>query len=318
MVALAALWGASYMFIHIALEDGVSAPAIVWVRIVLGALALTLLARGALGSLRGLGRAVTLLGIVQVAGPFLLITYGQRWIPSSLAAILVAAAPIWVALIAPLMNREEIVRGWAAAGVFVGIVGVVLLFGLDLSSEGKLALGGVMVLVAALGYAIGAIWVRRDFAGVPPVAVAAGTMIVASIATLPPALADPGGANADLGTAAALLVLGVGGTGIAFYVFFWLIADVGASRASVVAYLAPGFAVTYGAIFLGEAITASTIAGLALILAGSWIAAEGRLPWHPAAPVVLPEPCGEDLLSRSEPSRSSAPAPELAQRSPAA
>src|SRR5215210_1131326 len=91
MVALAALWGASYMFIHIALEDGLSAPFIVWVRIALGALALSLLARGALAELRTARKEIVLLGIVQVAGPFLLITYGQRWIPSSLAAILVAA-----------------------------------------------------------------------------------------------------------------------------------------------------------------------------------------------------------------------------------
>src|SRR6185295_5464932 len=96
----------------------------------------------------------------------------------------------------------------------------------------------------------------------------------------------------------------------------WLISEVGASRASVVAYLAPGFAVTYGAIFLGEEVTLSTIAGLGLILGGSWIAAEGRLPGRAAAIVVPPEPSGEDLLSRSEPSRSSAPEPELAPRSP--
>jgi drug/metabolite transporter (DMT)-like permease len=318
MVALAALWGASYMFIHISLEDGLSAPFIVWVRIVLGALALSLLARGALRELRSVRREIVLLGLVQVAGPFLLITYGQRWIPSSLAAILVAAAPIWVALIAPLMSREEIVRGWAAIGVVVGIVGVALLFGIDLSGEDKLFLGGAMVLLASLGYAIGAIWVRRDLSGVSPVALAAGTMIVASIATLPPALVDPSAGDANLGTAAALFVLGVGGTGIAFYIFFWLIADVGASRASLVAYLAPGFAVTYGAIFLDEAITGSTLAGLALILAGGYLAAERRLPWRPSTPIVMPDPAGEDLLTRSGPSRSSAPEPELARRSPAA
>ena len=102
MVALAALWGASYMFISIALDDGVSAPVIVWVRIALGALALTLIARGALAALRGHWRMVSVVGLVQVAAPFLLITYGQRWIPSSLAAILVASAPIFVALLAPL------------------------------------------------------------------------------------------------------------------------------------------------------------------------------------------------------------------------
>ena len=191
MVALAALWGASYMFIHISLEDGLSAPLIVWIRIALGALALSLLARGALAELRSVRKEIVLLGLVQVAGPFLLITYGQRWIPSSLAAILVASAPIFVALIAPLMSREEIVRGWAAIGVVIGIVGVALLFGIDLSGESKLALGGAMVLLASLGYAIGAIWVRRDFVGVSPVALAAGTMIVASIATLPPALVQP-------------------------------------------------------------------------------------------------------------------------------
>lgn len=312
MVALAALWGASYMFIHIALEDGVPAPVIVWARIALGALALSLMARGALGALRTNWRPVGLVGLVQIAGPFLLITYGQRWIPSSLAAILVASAPIFVAVIAPVIDREDMVGGWGILGVVTGMLGVALLFGVDLSGDGKLALGGAMVLLASVGYAFGAIWVRRDLRGVPPVAVAAGTMIAASLLTLPPAVASAGIGDADIGTAAALLALGVGGTGVAFYIFFELIADVGASRASVVAYMAPGFAVTYGALFLGEEITATTIAGLALILAGSWIAAEGRAPWDRGRRAVVPEPVGEDLLSRSGPSRSSEPVPERA------
>ena len=312
MIALAALWGASYMFIHIALEDGVPAPVIVWARIALGALALSLMARGALGALRKSWRPVGLVGLVQIAGPFLLITYGQRWIPSSLAAILVASAPIFVAVIAPVIDREDMVGGWGILGVVTGMLGVALLFGVDLSGDGKLALGGAMVLVASVGYAFGAIWVRRDLRGLPPVAVAAGTMIAASLLTLPPAVASAGIGDADIGTAAALLALGVGGTGVAFYIFFELIADVGASRASVVAYMAPGFAVTYGALFLGEEITATTIAGLALILAGSWIAAEGRAPGDRGRRAVVPEPVGEDLLSRSGPSRSSEPVPERA------
>ena len=102
------------MFIHIALEDGLSAPLIVWVRIALGALALSLLARGALAELRSVRRGDRRCSaLVQVAGPFLLITYGQRWIPSSLAAILVASAPIFVALIAP---ADEPTRRSSAAG----------------------------------------------------------------------------------------------------------------------------------------------------------------------------------------------------------
>ena len=87
--------------------------------------------------------------------------------------------------------------------------------------------------------------------------------------------------------------LGAIGTGVAFLIFYTLIADVGPARASIVAYLAPGFAVGYGVALLGESITAGTIAGLVLILAGSWLGAEGRLP----------------AFMRSEPSRSSAPAP---------
>jgi drug/metabolite transporter (DMT)-like permease len=317
MVALAALWGASYMFIRIAIDDGVPAPVIVWVRIALGALALSLMARGALAALRGNWRPVSLVGLVQVAGPFLLITYGQRWIPSSLAAILVASAPIFVALLAPVIDRADALGRWGIIGIATGIVGVTLLFGVDLSGEGKLALGGAMVLLASVGYAFGAIWVRRDLGAVPAVAVAAGTMIVASALTFVPALVSATGDAGDIhaGTVAALLVLGVGGTGVAFYMFYALIADVGASRASVVAYLAPGFAVTYGALFLDETITVTTLAGLALILAGCWIAAEGRAPWDrtpralPPEPAVAPEPCGEELLSRSEPSRSSEPLP---------
>lgn len=312
MAGLAALWGASYMFVHIALEDGLPAPVIVWVRIVLGALALCLMARGALASLRGNVRAVAAVGVVQVAGPFLLITFGQRWIASSLAAILVASAPIFVTMLAPLMNRADMTRGWGIVGVIVGMLGVALLFGVDLSGDGKLALGGAMVLLASAGYAIGAIWVRRDLGAVAPVAVAAGTMMTAAVVTFAPAAAVASLGDAGLGTVAALLVLGVGGTGVAFYVFFWLIAEVGAGRASVVAYLAPGFAVVYGVAFVGESITIATIAGLALILGGSWMAAESRAPWQRAPLAIVPEPAAEELLSRSGPSHSSAPAPERA------
>ena len=190
MVALAALWGASYMFIHIALEDGVSAP-----RHRLGADrarragAEPPRARRARRRLRGRWRSVALLGLVQVAAPFLLITYGQRWIPSSLAAILVAAAPIWVALIAPIMNREEIVRGWAAVGVVVGI--------------SASCCCSASTSPARASSRSAARWCcsrprlrdRRDLgaratsSACRRSSVAAGTMIVAPIATLPPALA---------------------------------------------------------------------------------------------------------------------------------
>jgi len=307
MGLLAALWGASYMFIKIALHDDVPAPSIVFIRVTLGAALLTAIAahQHALTGLRGRWRWVWAIGIVQVAGPFLLITYGEKWIPSALAGILVASAPIFVALLSPRFAASEAVHGWAVVGIAVGILGVMLLFGVDLSGSAKLALGGGMVLLAGLGYAFGAIWVRWKMPGAPPVAIAAGTMITAAIVTLPLAATHLPPHAISLGASAALLALGAGGTGIAFLIYYVLIADVGANRASVVAYLAPGFSVLYGALFLSEPITAATIGGLALILAGSWIAAEGRAPWQrrttvpaatSAAAEVAMEPLAEDLV----------------------
>ena len=139
-----------------------------------------------------------------------------------------------------------------------------------------------MVLLAALGYAIGAIWVRRDFVGVPPVAVAAGTMIVASIATLPPALARPGRRRRRTSAPPRRCSCSASaGPGIAFYIFFWLIAEVGAEprvdRRLPRARASPSRTARSSSASRSRV---STIAGLALILAGSWLAAEGRLPWR--------------------------------------
>ena len=189
-----------------------------------------------------------------MAVPFLLITYGERWIPSSLAGILVASTAIFVVLLSPWLAKTDVVSGWGAVGVVVGILGVGLLFGVDLSGTTKGIIGGAMVLVASVGYALASIWVRVKLSGAQPVGVAAGTMIAAALATLGPAIgAPPQDACPRSGTWAALLALGAGGTGIAFLLYYTLIADIGASRAAVVAYMAPGFAVAYGALFLERA-----------------------------------------------------------------
>jgi drug/metabolite transporter (DMT)-like permease len=308
MGALAALWGASYLFIKLALDDGLRAPMIVFARVALGAAVLLPLAvrARAFAGLRGRWGWVLAVAVCQIAVPFLLITWAERWIPSALAGILVASTPIFVALLTPFMDRADALTRLGGVGVAIGIVGVVLLFGVDLSGEAKLALGGAMVLLAGLGYAVSSIWVRTRLGGAAPVGIAAGTLALGALLSLPAAVAAPGDLAIGPGTAAALLALGAGGTGIAFLIYYRLIADVGTSRAAVVAYLAPGFAVLYGAVFLAEPITVATIGGLALILTGSWVAAEGRLPWQPrvtAAPgpraEVAQEPLAEDAAAVS-------------------
>jgi drug/metabolite transporter (DMT)-like permease len=289
MGLLAALWGASYLFIKVALEDGILPVFIVWARIALGALVLVPIAvrLGAWGTLRGRWPALAVMSLVQVVVPFLLITYGEQHIASSLTGILVAAAPIFTALLAVRFDEDERPRGIAAAGVVMGIFGVALLFGVDLSGDAQALVGGLMVLLASLGYAIGGFYLKHRLRGIPAVGTAAATMVVGTVVLAPAALlmlpAGVPGAKAI----GALLVLGAGGTGVAFLIFYTLIAGVGPSRAALVAYIAPGFAVFYGAWLLSEPLTAGAVLGLALILAGSWVAAEGRLPGRPR-PVAVP------------------------------
>jgi drug/metabolite transporter (DMT)-like permease len=291
MGTLAALWGASYMFIKVSLDD-VSPIFVVWVRLVLASIVLVPIAhrRGALSTLRPHLPTIALLAVVQVGAPFLLITFGEKHIASSLAGILVASAPIFTALLAFRMDREEMATGWRLVGVLLGILGVGMLFGVDLSGDSAALLGGLMVLLASVGYAIGPLQMKRRLQGVPPVATAAATMALAA-ALLTPAVAfalpshGPG-----LDTIGSLLVLGAGGTGVAFLIFYTLIAEIGPGRATVVAYIAPGFSVAYGIVLLGERFTLGTAAGLLLILGGSWLAAGARVSRSGLARSTVPEP----------------------------
>lgn len=308
MAVLAATWGASYLFIKVGLRD-FSSAFVVFGRTALAAAVLVPIAahRGVLGDLRGAWGPVTVLALTQVALPFLLIAEGEHRIPTALAGILVASAPIFTALLALRFAHSERAGGWTAVGILVGIVGVALLFGVDLSGDTAALLGGAMVLLASFGYAVGALYLRHHLSGLHPAAVAAGTMAVSAAITAPFALLSlPDSAGLD--SVSALVALGALGTGVAFLLFYSLIGDLGATRASIVAYLAPGFAVLYGATLLDEAITGATVAGLVLILTGSYLGAVGRPPWRrePAAP----EPAAPDPeVSRTAPSRSSGPAP---------
>jgi drug/metabolite transporter (DMT)-like permease len=293
MALLAALWGASYLFIKVALDDGIEPVFIVFARIALGAAVLVPLARrgAGLGPVRGLRGPICLLALVQVVLPFLLITFGERHIASSLAGILVSAAPIFTALIAARFDDDERPHGIATAGVAMGIVGVVLLFGVDLSGDAQALAGGLMVLLAAAGYAVGSLYLKHRLRGVAPVGIAASTMLAGALMLLPFALFTLPGQAPELQTAGAMLALGAGGTGIAFAIYFTLIAEIGPGRASLVAYIAPGFAVVYGVTLLSEPLTLGALVGLVLILAGSWVAAEGRWPGRRRPrPVPPPEP----------------------------
>jgi len=287
LLTLAALWGSSYMFIKIGLED-LSPAGVVFVRTALAALVLLPLAlrRGAFRGIRPLLPILAVLAAVQVAGPFMLISAGELHISSSLAGILVASAPIFTALLAPFVDTTERSSGSALAGIVIGIVGVGLILGVDLSDAGSALGGGLMVLAASAGYAIGGFMVKRNFSALDAIGVVTVTMALSALMSLPVAAATPPAAVPGGDTIAAMLALGIGGTGISFAIFYTLIAWLGPAKASLVAYIAPGFAVVWVTL-RGEELTVATIAGLVLIVGGSWLA--GRRP-SSAEPVREPAP----------------------------
>jgi drug/metabolite transporter (DMT)-like permease len=298
---LSSIWGASYLLIKIGLRD-LSPEMVAFSRIALAAAFLVPFAalRGELAPLRGKLRILVLLGAVQVAGPFLLISAGEGAISSSLAGILVATAPIFTAILALRLDPAERSEGSRLAGVAIGIVGVVVLFGLDLTSSGSEVLGGLAVVLAGLGYAIGGFIVKARLREAPPIGIVAVVMGASALLLAPAALATLPSSAPALGPVAAMLGLGLVGTGIAFVIFYSLIAGVGPARAMLVSYVAPGFAVVYGAVFLSEGITAGKLIGLALILAGSWLGAGGRRGSAPAQAAQPSPELSTAAFSRSE------------------
>jgi drug/metabolite transporter (DMT)-like permease len=286
LLVLGAIWGASYLFIKIGLRD-LSPSMVAFLRIALAALVLLPVAasQGALRGVRSRAWWLAVVGAVQVAGPFVLISAGEEEISSSLAGILVASVPLFTALLAIWVDHEERSQGLRLGGVLVGFGGVALLLGVDLGGSGSALLGGVAVVLASLGYAVGGLLVKHRLAGLAPVGMSAAVVTASAIFLLPPALLTAPEAAPGLGPVAAVAALGVLGTGLAFVILYRLIASIGPARAWLVTYIAPGFAVVYGAVLLSEEVTVATLAGLALILFGSWLAAEGRLPLRPRVDV---------------------------------
>jgi drug/metabolite transporter (DMT)-like permease len=294
LLLLSAFWGASYLFIKVALEDVFSAWAIVSIRTALAALVLVPLAvkMRVLGSLRGRSGPIVVLALVQVAGPLTLIGLGEEHIASSLTGILVASAPIFTFLLAFALSGEQRDSGTALVGVAIGIVGVAMLLGVDAGGGADAIAGGLMVILAAFGYAVAAWYLKRNLAGVEPVATVAGTQVVAALITLPLGLTHIPDAAPALDAVASLLTLGVFCTGIAFVIFHSLVASDGPSRASLVGYIAPVFSIFYGVVLLDESFTVATAGGLVLILGGSWLAAGGELPARGRDVATAGEPHG--------------------------
>jgi drug/metabolite transporter (DMT)-like permease len=275
---MSVVWGVPYLFIKVAVEE-LDPVVIVFARTFLAALVLLPVAlhTGALRGLRRRAGAVLLLSLCEMIGPFLLISFGEQRISSSLTGLLIAALPLLVALLAIRLDVTERVTGSRLIGLLVGIGGVATLLGLDVGGQPSQLLGAAMVLTATVLYAAGSLLIKR-LSDLPPIGVITASLLVTSVALAPGAVATRPRTVPSARVLLALLALAVACTAIAFLAYFALIAIAGASRATVITYVNPSVAVTLGVLILGEPVTAATVAGFLLILAGSWLSTGGGLP----------------------------------------
>jgi drug/metabolite transporter (DMT)-like permease len=278
--AMSVVWGIPYLFIKIAVRE-LDPTVVVFARVGIAAAVLLPVAaqRGVLRQLRGRWLTVAALACVQIAGPFLLISYGEQHIASSLTSLLIAADPLLVALFALRFDSHERVTGLRLIGLLIGMGGVVTLLGLDVGGDEQRLLGAVLVLFAAAGYAASALLIKRPgIATLPSLGVVTVECVTATIVVLPLAAARLPGKIPDLEVIASLLVLGLICTAVAYMIFFALVAEVGASRGTVITYVNPVVSVLLGVTLLGEPLNAAIIAGFLLIIIGSWLSTGGVLP----------------------------------------
>ena len=278
--AMSLIWGVPYLFIKIAVRGGVTPPALAWGRVTLAAVVLLALAwrAGTLGDVRGRWRWLLAYAVAEVSIPFPLIAVGEEHVASSLAAIIIASVPLIGAVLAMRFDNSERPTPVRAAGLMIGFGGVVALVGIDIAGNPQELLGTAAILIAAVGYAIGPMVIKHRMAGLDPRAMIGVGLALASLVLAPFALLDPPHRIPTAGALASVVVLGILCTAVAFVVFTVLIHEAGTSRATVITYVNPVVAVALGVTLLGEQPGAGAVAGLLLILAGSWLSTGGRLP----------------------------------------
>ena len=270
LVALALIWGSSFMFIKVA-DRSLAPSTLIMGRLGLAALTLALLVprlvggRETLASLRAAWGPLVAVGLVNTAVPFWLLSWGETKIDSGLASIIQASVPIFNALIAFGFFHEQRIGGRRLAGVLIGFVGVALLVGAQPHAK---VLGALAVVGMALCYGTGGLLARRFLAGTQPFVVALGTTVTAAVVSLPAGIVQAPGHAPAAGAVASVAVLGVVCTALAYLLNFTIIATAGAAYSALVTYLIPPIALLYGAVFLGEGVGVAALGGLALILGG--------------------------------------------------
>jgi drug/metabolite transporter (DMT)-like permease len=266
------MWGSSYLFIKIAVND-FGTFTLVALRLLVGAALLWVVVGFSGQRIPRDARAyrhLLVMSVLNIALPFALITWAERSVDSALAAILTSVVPLFAVILAPLFIADEPLRINGVVGLAIGFVGVVVLTGAGLGIGNSNLVGEIALLGASLSYAAGAVYARRNIRGLPPMIpavfqVSFAFVISGALALL---LEHPWTARPDLTSVGAIVWLGLLGSGLAYLAFFRLLGHWGATRTTGVAYLLPIVGIVLGFVVLSEPIDARTIVGTALVILG--------------------------------------------------
>ena len=254
------IWGTPYFFIEIAIEH-FQTPSIVFLRVFLGALILLPIAikKGMLARTLKAWPAVLAFAVFEMVGPWYLITEAERSINSSLAGLLITTVPFIAAFLVGLLGDRSAWHPLTILGLVLGFAGVVSLVGIDVFAGHIMVTPVLMMLIAAVGYAVAPIIANRMPTDVPTLGVIAVSLAMVSLIYAPFAavtLTQDIQVGPSLGAWASVIVLGALCSALAFVIFFTLIREIGPARASLITYVNLAVAAVLGVVFLDEAITA--------------------------------------------------------------
>lgn len=270
---IGALWGVPYLFIKIA-TDELTTPVIVFSRLVIGAALLLPLAmrNGSIKKIRTYLPYVFLYALLEMVLPWTLITNAQRDLSSGVVALLVATVPIWATFFAHQTGDSTAAHRIRIFGIVIGLIGIALIVGIESWSDFGNIRSLLQVLVASVSYAWAVNMVSRKVEGVSGVAINGVAMAIAAVIFAPFALLHLPRSAPSLEVTLSTLGLGILCTGLAFWVFFIVLDEIGPARASLVVYPNTAVAVVLGIIILDEPITIALLIGLPLVLIGSYFA----------------------------------------------
>jgi drug/metabolite transporter (DMT)-like permease len=277
-LAMAVIWGIPYLLIKVAVGE-FSPVLVVFGRCAVGAALLLpwTIARGQLRPALRRWRPLLAFTVLEMTGPWLLLSFAERTLSSSLTGLLVATVPFVAALAGRLTGEEERLTPVRVVGMVLGVVGIVALLGLDI--EGVTVPALVAVALTVIGYATAPLIISRKLPEVPGVAASSIALFVTAVVYAPFAVPRLGGvADAPAQAVLSVVALGVVCTALALALFFALIREVGAQRALVITFLNPAVAVLLGVLLLDEPLTLGLGLGLPLVLAGCVLATRRSAP----------------------------------------